>query len=207
MAAADFRCPEPGTTQKFTHIDAPSPFSLLATEQPQINLLAVWVLDEDGPFGEQPPAKRVQGVLYSVYNFEVRFTKQTEPANDIVAVIARLALRNEYAAISQITSAPYGQGRGGRGSHSGRRNSGGLGQSASGSTVPLGAGNGGGGPSKHPMKRGGGGDGEGNPNKKKKLSNEQQGSDAHYCIVFELSQPSPKHPCKDKRFTTLDSAV
>jgi len=198
MATAVICCPERRPQE--------SAFSSLATEQPQINLLAVWASDENAPFGEQPPAKRVQGVLCSVYNFEVCFTKQTKPVNDILAVIARLALRNGYAAISQITSASYGQSRGGRGSHSGRRNSGGAGQSASGSTVPPGAGNDGGGPSKHPMKRGGGGDGEGNPNKKKK-PNEQQGSDVHYCIVFELSQPSPKHPCRDKRFTTLESAM
>jgi len=126
-------------------------------------------------------------------------------------VFARLALRNGYAAISQITSASYGQSHGGHASHSGRGSGSGAGQSAPGATVPQGAGNGGSGPSKRPMKRGGSGDGEGGPNKKKKLSNEPQGPCLFRCIIFELNQQSPEanedHPCRGKRFVTLEGVV
>ncbi|KAG0136926.1 hypothetical protein HOY82DRAFT_478216 [Tuber indicum] len=211
MAAEIIHCPESSTARAFVHTDALSRFSSLAMKQPLANRLADWMSDDDAPWREQPPVKRIQLVLYSVHKFEVHFTEQTKPINNILAVIARLALRNGYTTISQITSASYGQSHGGRGSHSARRNSGGAGQNTSGSAVPSGARDGGGGPSKRPMKREGGGDGEGNPNKKKKLLNEPQGSGGHRCVVFELNQQSPErngdHPCKDKQFITLESAI
>ena len=206
MAAAAIHCPGSGRTPEFACTDTPSPFSSLATEQPQINLLAVWASDKDGPFAEQSQVNRVQGVLYSVYSFELRFTKQTELVND-VAVIARVAL-NGYAAIpvSQITSASYVQSHGGHAGHSSRRNSGGVGQSAPGSTVPPGVGNGGSSPSKRPVKRGGNGDGEGNPNKKKKVSNEPQGLGSFRCIIPGLRQESPEGDCA-KSFADLGAVV
>ena len=206
METAVICCPEPKRTQEFAHTDAPSPFSSLAMKQPRTNRLAAWIQDEHAPFSEQPPAQRIQVVLYSVHKFEVHFTKQTKPANDIVAVIARLALLNGYAAISQITSASYVQSHGGHANYSGQRNNGGAGQNAPGSTVPLGAGNGGSDPSKRLMKRGGSGDGEGNPNKKKKVSNEPQGSGPFRCIIPQLRQRPAEGDCA-KSFADLVAVV
>ncbi|CUS10136.1 unnamed protein product [Tuber aestivum] len=208
MAAEVIYHPISNKTRAFVHADALSAFSLLAMKQPRTNRLAAWMLDEDAPFGEQPPAKRIQVILCSVHKVQVQFTKQTKPVNNIVAVIARLALQNGYPLIARITSASHGQSHGGRTSHSGRRNNGDTGQNAPGFSVPSGAGNGGGGPSKRSTKRGGGGDGEGNPSKKKKLSDEPQGPETHPCIVYQLlTEGKDKHPCKDKLFTTLESAV
>lgn len=206
METAVICCPEPKRTREFAHSDALSAFSSLATEQPRTNRLAAWIHDEHAPFSEQPPAQRIQVVLYSVHKFEVHFTKQTKPVNDFVAVYARLALLNGYAAISQITSASYGQSHGGHASHSGQRNSGGAGQNAPGSTVPPGAGDGGSGPGKRLMKRGGNGDGEGNPNKKKKVSNESQGSGPFRCIIPQLRRKSPEGDCA-KSFADLVAVV
>ncbi|PUU76032.1 hypothetical protein B9Z19DRAFT_992222 [Tuber borchii] len=207
MATAVVCCPEPKRTREFAHTDAPSLFSSLVMKQPRTNRLAAWIHDEHAPFSEQPPAQRIQVVLYSVYKFEVDFTEQTEPANDFVAVITRLALRNGYAALSQITSASYGQSHRGHVSHSGQRNSGGAGQNAPGPTVPPGAGNGGGSPSKRPVKRGGNGDGEGNPNKKKKVSNEpQQDLSPYYCIIPGLRGESAEGDCA-KPFADLPGIV
>ncbi|PWW73270.1 hypothetical protein C7212DRAFT_365796 [Tuber magnatum] len=208
MATEVARHLQSSSARQLVHAGALSPFSSLAMMQPQTNRLAAWMLDPDAPFCEQPPAKRIHGVLHSVHEVEVRFAKQTKPVDDIVAVIARFVLRNGYAAISQITNASNGQSRGDRGSQSSQRNSGGTGQNAPGSTVPLGAGNGGGDPSKRPIKRGGSGDGEGNPNKKKKVSNEPHSPEQRRCIVYRLSaERGENHPCKDKWFETLGSAI
>ncbi|RPA98396.1 hypothetical protein L873DRAFT_1041654 [Choiromyces venosus 120613-1] len=216
MAAEVLHRQETSRSQAFLRTDTTdyrAAFSSLALKQPRTNRLAAWMVDPDAPFCEQPPAKRIQLVLYSVHRVEAQLTKQTKPVDDIITLFARLALLNGYSAISKITSVSHGQSQGGRGSHSGRRNSGGAGQKTLGSKLTSGAGgNGSGGPSKRPMKRGGGGgDGEDRPSKRKKPSNEPQGQNVYLCIVFQLDQQSPErdedHPCKKKKFATLEGLI
>ncbi|RPB04958.1 hypothetical protein L873DRAFT_1665243, partial [Choiromyces venosus 120613-1] len=183
-----------------------------------------WMREENAPFGEQPPAKKIQVVFYSVHKVEVHFTKQAKPVANMSLVLVlslppRLCHSTSRSAKTLrmgVYMGPYGQTHWGRGGYSSPRRSAGRGESAPGYAVPSGVGNGGSGLSKSPVQRGGCRDGEGNPGKKKnvclrKLSHEPHGLDMYYCIVFELSQRSPPgngdSAGKDKWFTSLESEI
>jgi len=212
MTSVGIHSSESSSTRPVGYTDALSATFLLAIKQARTINPAVGILNEDALVGGQPAAKRIQAILSFVHKLEAHLTKQIKLTNDIPTLIAGLALRKGYAAISQITSTSYGQNQAGE-NHSAPTSSGGTGQNTPGSTVPSRTGNGGTGPSENPMKRAGESrDGDkGNPNKKKKLFNEQQGSDVHRCIVFELDQKLPErnvnHPCGDKQFFTLNQAM